>query len=49
MKKLVAEGADINEGNSRGWTALMYACRYRHAEVGLCTQMMTVLWFSGSF
>jgi len=32
MKKLVAEGADINEGNNRGWTALMYACRYRHEE-----------------
>jgi len=35
MKKLVAEGADINEGNNRGWTALMYACRYRHEEVCL--------------
>mmetsp|Transcript_42658 Transcript_42658/g.102925 ORF Transcript_42658/g.102925 Transcript_42658/m.102925 type:complete len:425 (+) Transcript_42658:2-1276(+) len=32
MAKLVKEGADVNEPNNRGWTALMYACRYRHEE-----------------
>jgi hypothetical protein len=44
MKKLVSEGADVNEPNNRGWTALMYACRYRREEVGDMAIILFFLW-----
>jgi ankyrin repeat protein len=44
--RLLDDGADINFKNANGWTALRWACYYRHFEmVTLCWNATPMLIF----
>ncbi len=42
IKKLLAEGVDINSQNSKGWSALMYASKYSNTESSLETVKLLI-------